>query len=769
MLRLARFLRSARNVAERLQGLDDVRRPRRVTLGVEQLEERLVPTLFGQQIFPSDNAWNQNIANAPLAANSAAVISHIGSAVHLHPDWGADNPANGSSPLYGIPFNVVHGNSTAKINVIIDNYPGESDIAPVPIPANAVVEGDLQNGPNMNGGGYNAGQRGDSHLIIWDEDADTAYELYGVSRPGDPTLFPNTAGVELPKTDGLWHAAQETVWNMKTDEFRTLGATSADAAGLSILAGLVRPDEGLTVAQGGQGAINHALRVTLPPGDVNPQYIYPASHMVSESQASNKVPFGARLRLQNTPAVNAQIAAMPPESQIIARAMQQYGLIVADIGSAMYVTGVSATVDNVDSPNTNLVWDLNDIFASSGLKSLTAGEFDVVDLTPRVTALSASSGSPGSTITITGQNFSGAGGRLSVLFGSTPSTSLTIVDDSHVRALVPSGSGTVNVRVQSGINETDTISSNPNANVTSPIYGYGISAITPADQFTYTQAWKPVDVTIGSDGNTRLLWSQAGGGADVWSVNGSSVAGTSPVYSVANGWSVQATAAGSDGLTRVLWRNTNGSTALWLLNEDGSMRGAGTYTALSGWSPIGMTIGADGNTRILWTNTGGQVAIWSVNNSFGIVGSQVYGPISGWTAESLAAGSNGKIWLMWRNLGGGTALWLLNADGTYNSSTVFAAISGWTAQEIAVGADGNARILWTSSNGALAVWTVSATTFQATSGPVYGPIAGWVAQRLATGADGTIRVLWTNTNGAAALWVLDSNDVFSTSSVFGPL
>src|SRR4029077_19343571 len=125
---------------------------------------------------------------------------------------------------------------------------------------------------------------------------------------------------------------------------RTLGATSADAAGLSILAGLARPDEGLPSSQGGQGAINHALRVTLPSGDINPQYIYPASHMVTTSQGSNNVPLGARLRLANTPAINTMISNMPPQSQVIARAMQQYGLIVADIGSAMYVTGSSAAV-----------------------------------------------------------------------------------------------------------------------------------------------------------------------------------------------------------------------------------------------------------------------------------------------------------------------------------------------------------------------------------------------------------------------------------------
>src|SRR5262249_13682193 len=157
-------------------------------------------------------------------------------------------------------------------------------------------------------------------------------------------------------------------------------------------------------------------------------------------------PLGGRLRLANTPAVNALISNMPPESQILARAMQQYGLIVADIGSAMYVSGASASVDT--NNNISQTWDLNDIFAINGLEALHAGDFEVVDLTPRVTGLSTSSGAVGSTITITGQNFSGAAGHLSVLFGNTPSSSVHVLSDTQITAVVPNGSGTVDVRVQ---------------------------------------------------------------------------------------------------------------------------------------------------------------------------------------------------------------------------------------------------------------------------------------------------------------------------------
>ena len=440
--------------------------------------------LLGQQLFPPDYPWNQNISNVPVASNSAAIIARIGASTHVTPYWYADNPANGSSPLYGIPYNVVHGNTTARVNVIIDNYPGESDIVSVPIPPTAVLEGDYQNGPNANGAGYNPNQRGDSHLIVWDEDNNVGYELYGVSRPSDPTLFPNTSNVELPHTDGLWHAAQESVWNFSTDSFRTLGETSADTAGLSILAGLARPDEGLTVAQGGQGVINHALRVTLPAADINPQYIYPGSHMAPTSQGPDNLPLGSRLRLQSTPAVNALINNMPPQSQIIARAMQQYGLIVADIGGAMFVSGASASVDG--NNNVSLVWDLTDIFASTGIEALHAGDFDVVNLTPVVTSLSAGSGPAGSLLTINGQNFSGAAGHVSVLFGNVAAGSVNVLGDTQISVTVPNGSGAVGVRVQSGVNETDNLSGNPNANVNAPIFGYGSSPLTQADKFTYT-------------------------------------------------------------------------------------------------------------------------------------------------------------------------------------------------------------------------------------------------------------------------------------------
>jgi hypothetical protein len=438
--------------------------------------------LLGQNLFPSNNPWNQNISAAPVATNSASIIAAIGGSTKIHPDWGTDSSTNGTSPLYGIPYNIVHGNSTAKLSVIIDNYPGESDIISAPIPTNAVIEGDYQNGPNTNGPGYNTGQRGDSHLLVWDEDNNIGYEFYGAARPTDTNLIS-----EASHTDGKWHAAQETVWDFYTNDFRTLGYTSADAAGLSILTGLVRPDEGLPVSQGGQGAINHALRMTLPSSIISEQYIYPASHIVT---ASGNLPFGSRLRLRNNSTVNALITNMGPESQIVAHAMQQYGLILADVGSSMYVTGASAAVNATNG--ISLVWNMDDILG--GLEKLAASNFDVVNLTPAVANLSQSSGAAGTPLTVNGYNFSGAAGNISVFFGTNTASSPSVLSDSQITVTVPVGSGTVDVTVQSGFYDPDT-NDVPSGNVHEPIFGYGTSATNASDKFTYVTVPKILHVS----------------------------------------------------------------------------------------------------------------------------------------------------------------------------------------------------------------------------------------------------------------------------------
>jgi hypothetical protein len=452
-------------------------------LHLRELESRIVPALLGNQLYPSSNPWNQNVSAAPVAANSAAImnniISHYGDN-RLHPDFGQDY--RDSSDLYGIPFNVVHGNTTPHLNVVIDAYSDESDIAAAPIPSGAVIEGDFQNGPNIG-----VDNRGDSHLLVYDVDNNVAYEFGRASRP-------------IENTDGRWHADQETVWDMKTNTFRTLGWTSADAAGLSILAGLVRPDEGLPTSQGGQGVIKHAIRFTLQNSIVLNQYLYPASHVANPGNNNPAIepPMGARFRLK----ASVDISQLNPEARVIAQAMKDYGMIVADNGSNFFFSGASYSVNAANQQT--LTWNDNDIQDTvHGLKSLHFSDFEVVDTTPVVTGLTTHTGPAGTSVTVVGHNFSGAAGHIQVFFGSTPATSVTVFDDSHVVAVAPAGSGTVNVRVQSGV----TTGAN-SQNINNTIFGYGLSAVNTADQFIYGTG-APPPVTMMASG------ADAGGAPDV--------------------------------------------------------------------------------------------------------------------------------------------------------------------------------------------------------------------------------------------------------------
>src|SRR5262245_43629428 len=233
-------------------------------LDVLELEAREVPTYLGNQLFPLDNPWNQHVSNAPDASNSAAITNRIltrhgGTAPRLHADFG--NPNDGA--LYGIPVNIATS-ATPKVSVIVPNfgYPSESDLVQVPIPANSVIEGDNATGPAP------PGQRGDSHLLVYDRDANILYELVSAARPIETT---DPYGGTKPT--GQWGAWQISYWNLNTNYFRTIGDTSADAAGLPILPGLVRPDEANPAAQGGVGVIDHAIRMTVV--QTRNSFVYP--------------------------------------------------------------------------------------------------------------------------------------------------------------------------------------------------------------------------------------------------------------------------------------------------------------------------------------------------------------------------------------------------------------------------------------------------------------------------------------------------------------
>ncbi|GAA2023618.1 hypothetical protein GCM10009839_21550 [Catenulispora yoronensis] len=173
----------------------------------------------------------------------------------------------------------------------------ESDKGPYPIPANAAVEG----GPQASG---------DRHVIALDPRTCTDYELYDAQPHA-----------------GAWTAGSGAVFALRSDTLRPAGWTSADAAGLPILPGLARFDEASA------GAIDHALRITVPRS--RNAYIWPARHQASNSSDPALPPMGLRLRLK----ASVDISALPPQARAVAQALKTYGAIVADNGSAWYISG----------------------------------------------------------------------------------------------------------------------------------------------------------------------------------------------------------------------------------------------------------------------------------------------------------------------------------------------------------------------------------------------------------------------------------------------
>jgi VCBS repeat-containing protein len=424
---------------------------RRWTL--EELDGRIVPTFLGNQLFPLDNPWNQVVAGAPVAANSGAIINaivtrHLGTAPRVHADFGSPLDLN----LYGIPVNIANS-STPRYDIYFpaDGYVDESDVVQVPIPDNAVIEGDNYNGPAT------PAARGDSHLLVYDQSANVLYELFQAVRPNEHT-FPYGGA----KPNNQWGAYQISVWDLNANSFRTIGATSADAAGLPILPGLLRPDDVYPSLQKPVPVIDHAIRMTVV--RTRDSFVFPASHEASSYTDANLPRMGERFRLKSDFVIPA---GWSPQAKAITQAMKTYGLIVADNGSDFYFQGTP-----------DPLWQMDSVL---DVQALRATDFEVVDLTPRVTSLSVTSGSTagGRAVTITGNNFGGAAGQLHVLFGGVEAASVTILSNTQLVAVAPThAAGTVDVRVQSG---TDRL----NTDGQTEFFGYGTSPVSTATKFAF--------------------------------------------------------------------------------------------------------------------------------------------------------------------------------------------------------------------------------------------------------------------------------------------
>ena len=268
---------------------------------------------------PPDNAWNTPVVGLPVHPASAAYLASIGLDTGLHADFGSGLWDGG--PI-GIPYTVVTS-ASPLVPVQLVEFGAQSDPGPYRVPLDAPIEG----GPSSTG---------DRHVLAVDRDTCTLYELYH-ARPQD-------AG---------WQAGSGAVFNLRSNALRPAGWTSADAAGLPILPGLVRYDE---VAA---GVIPHALRFTVD--RTQRAYVWPARHYASSLTDPALPPMGLRVRLR----ASFDLRPYPPAVQTILRAMQTYGMMVADNGTSWFVSG---------APDER--WD-NDALHSLG--GVHGSDFEVVD------------------------------------------------------------------------------------------------------------------------------------------------------------------------------------------------------------------------------------------------------------------------------------------------------------------------------------------------------------------------------------------------------
>jgi hypothetical protein len=283
----------------------------------------LGPPIASCHLFLADSPWNQDISGAPVHPSSDAYVDSIGRYDNTHPDFGTEYAGEPN----GIPYVVVPG-SQPKVPIEFDEA-DESDPGPYPVPPDAPIEG----GPSSDG---------DRHVLVVDEGACVLYELY--------YAFPVSGGAS-------WTAFSGAVWDLKINATRPDTWTSADAAGLPILPGLIRYDEVVE-----RGVIEHALRFTAP--STQDGYISPATHYAGAGSDPDLPPMGLRMRLK----ASFDCGGLSSEAQVVCAALKKYGMFLADNGSPWYLSGAH-----------DMRWDDE---ALSDLNDIPGDAFEAVDTGP---------------------------------------------------------------------------------------------------------------------------------------------------------------------------------------------------------------------------------------------------------------------------------------------------------------------------------------------------------------------------------------------------
>jgi IPT/TIG domain len=298
------------------------------------------PAIGKCSVLPADNIWNTPVDQLPISASSASWVTTIGAAKTVHADLGSGLYAG--API-GIPYILVPGTQTKYPASF--TYADESDPGPYAIPLNAPIEGGSQS-------------TGDRHALSVDTDNCILYELYAA--------YPQAAS---------WSAGAGAIFNLLSNALRPSGWTSTDAAGLPVLPGLVRYDE---IAA---GAIRHAIRFTVP--QTQKAFVWPARHYASSLTGTQYPPMGARFRLR----AGFDISTYSPANQVILRALQRYGMMLADNGSAWYLSG---------APDDR--WDNTDLH---NLGKILGSDFEAVDVSGLMIDPNSGQAKQSTTVTVT--------------------------------------------------------------------------------------------------------------------------------------------------------------------------------------------------------------------------------------------------------------------------------------------------------------------------------------------------------------------------------
>ena len=530
-------------------------------------------------ILPPSNWWNVDISSAPPDPNSANFINFIGATTGLHPDFGGDNE-DLPPEIYGFVYITVPGNQPLEPVTFVE-WPEQSDDAAPGRPPGYPIPLDARTQPKWREGGYpgnDSSEGGDRHMLIVDRDNRILYELFA-------THFNGTN----------WEASSGAIYRLDTNERRPEGWTSADAAGLAILPGLVRYEEVF-----GPDPIRHAFRFTV---DFTKDHVFPASHTASSSSNANALPMGARLRLK----ASTNLSTYTPEIQKIFQAMKTYGLILADNGSDMYISGAYDTRWSNDV--------LNPAFAS-----LKASDFEVVQLgwQPSRPACSRADFNSDARTDIVLRNYT-TGQNAAWLMNDG---ALWLVSD--LPALPNTAFRIEGTADFNGDGKTDILLRNQSTgrNAVWRMNGTLLTGISDLPALTNTNYRFEGTADFDANGTPDIILRNSVTGLNaLWLMNGTSLAGIVDLPALPN-VNYRIEGAGDfdgDGKPDIVLRNyANGQDALWLMNGT-SLKSIVDLPALPNtdyrFDGVGDMNGDCKPDIVLRNYTTGQNAVWTMNGT----------------------------------------------------------------------------------------------------------------------------------------------------------